>query len=185
MDLQHPRQTVIAEALIALANHSDLLHSLEGRTEHQALGDALRTQHSLRRALMLNLLTHTSEKDFFRVWSAVPHGCLTTYDDAFYWVEQWEQLADVPAALARLLVSITPPTDPELQTRLAEACRAHPTLHRSPKDGPQPQNPGKTPPPLPTRTASTARHDYAKHLPPSTPPLPRPSGTLGAPPSTR
>ncbi|WP_143670056.1 NACHT domain-containing NTPase [Streptomyces sp. Ag109_G2-15] len=123
-------ETVIGEALIALANHSDLLHSLESRTEHQALGDALRTQHSLRRALTLHLLTHTSEKDFFRVWSAVPHGCLTTYDDAFYWMEHWEELADLPPALSRLLVSITPPADPELQARAEAARSAHPTLRQ-------------------------------------------------------
>ncbi|MGW0875278.1 NACHT domain-containing protein [Streptomyces sp. NPDC002740] len=127
--LPHP-ETLIGEALIALANHRDLLYSVEGRTEHEALGDALRTQHSLRRALTLHLLTHLAEKDFFSVWSAVPHGYLTTYDDAFYWMEHWEQLADVPAASARLLVSITPPTDLELQTRVEAACRAHPTLRQ-------------------------------------------------------
>ncbi|WP_028961289.1 hypothetical protein [Streptomyces sp. UNC401CLCol] len=127
--LSHP-ETLIGEALIALANHRDLLYSVEGRTEHEALGDALRAQHSLRRALTLHLLTHLGEKDFFSVWSAVPHGCLTTYDDAFYWMEHWEQLVDVPPALARLLVSITPPTDPELQTRVETACRAHPTLQQ-------------------------------------------------------
>ncbi|MEU9398073.1 hypothetical protein AB0D86_49940 [Streptomyces sp. NPDC048324] len=144
-------ETVVGEALIALANHSDLLHSLEGHTEHQALGDALRAQHRLRRALTLRLLTHTSENDFFRVWSAVPHGCLTTYDDAFYWMEHWEELADVPPALSRLLVSITPPTDPVLQARAEAARSAHPTLqqHTAGWDqtpAPQPpQNPDTTP----------------------------------------
>ncbi|MCW8121869.1 hypothetical protein [Streptomyces anthocyanicus] len=123
-------ETLISETLIALANHRDLLYSVEGRTEHEALGDALRAQHSLRRALTLHLLSHLGEKDFFRVWSAVPRGGLTTYDDAFYWMEHWEQLADVPPALARLLVSITPPTDPELQALVEAACRAHPTLRQ-------------------------------------------------------
>ncbi|XMN11267.1 hypothetical protein ACK8N7_37260 [Streptomyces griseobrunneus] len=127
--LPHP-ETVIGEALIALANHSDLLYSPEGRTEHEALGDALRTQHSLRRALTLHLLTHLGEQDFIRVWSAVPRGGLTTYDDAFYWMGHWEQLADVPTALARLVVSITPPTDPDLQALVEAACRAHPTLRQ-------------------------------------------------------
>ncbi|MEV0581143.1 HEAT repeat domain-containing protein [Streptomyces sp. NPDC050392] len=127
--LPHP-ETLIGEALIALANHRDLRYSVEGRTEHEALGDALRAQHSLRRALTLHLLTHLGERDFLRVWSAVPHGCLTTYDDAFYWMEHWEQLADVPPAPARLLVSITPPTDPDLQSRVEAACRAHPALRQ-------------------------------------------------------
>ncbi|MDH6703005.1 hypothetical protein ABZ682_40945 [Streptomyces griseoviridis] len=94
------------------------------------MGDALRAQHSLRRALTLHLLTHLGEQDFFRAWSAVPRGGLTTYDDAFYWMDHWDHLTDVPSALARLVVSITPPTDPDLQARVEAACRAHPTLRQ-------------------------------------------------------
>ncbi|MFF3326419.1 hypothetical protein [Streptomyces sp. NPDC002889] len=125
--LSHP-ETLIGEALIALANHSAVLHSLEGRTEQQTLGDALRAQHSLRRAVTHHLLTHTSADQFLGVLVAVPRGCLTTYDDAFYWMEHWDKLADVPPALARLVVSITPPADPELQARAEAARRTHPTL---------------------------------------------------------
>lgn len=146
--LPHP-ETVIGEALLALANHSDLLYGLEGRTEHEALGDALRAQHSLRRALTLHLLTHLGEQDFFRVWSAVPRGGLTTYDDAFYWMGHWEQLADVPPALARLVVSITPPADPDLQALVEAACRAHPALRQiterwAPAPDPEPRQEADT-----------------------------------------
>ncbi|MFE6699187.1 hypothetical protein [Streptomyces sp. NPDC057718] len=123
-------EVVIGEALIGLASHSAILHSLEGHTEQQVLGDALSAQHSLRRAVTLHLLNHTDEKQFFSILGAVPRGCLTTYDDAFYWMEHWDELAEVPPPLARLLVSIARPADPELQARAEAARSAHPTLRQ-------------------------------------------------------
>ncbi|WP_046494577.1 NACHT domain-containing protein [Streptomyces odonnellii] len=131
--LERP-ETFIGQALIALGAHSETLHSLDGHTEHQALGDALRAQHSLRRALTLYLLTHTTEDEFVRVLIAAPRGCLTTYDDAFHWMDHWEELADVPLSLARMIVSITPPTDPELRAHAAVARAAHPTLRQATTD---------------------------------------------------
>ncbi|MGV9237835.1 NACHT domain-containing protein, partial [Streptomyces nigra] len=127
--LPHP-ETIIGEALIALAHHSAVLHSLEGHTEQKALGDALRAQHTLRRAVTHHLLTHTSEGQFIGILAAIPRGCLTTYDDAFYWMEHWDELAGVPPVLARLVVSIAPPADPELQGRAEAARSAHPTLRK-------------------------------------------------------
>ncbi|WP_328842948.1 hypothetical protein [Streptomyces sp. NBC_00258] len=160
--LSHP-QAVIGEALIALANHSAVLHSLEGRTEQQALGDALRAQHGLRRAVTHHLLTHTSEDQFIGILVAVPHGCLTTYDDAFYWMEHWDELADVPPVLARLVVSIAPPADPELQARAEAARSAHPALReitarwdQDPDPDPHPQQHIDTAPDD-SRTYSEAR----------------------------
>ncbi|MFF8574012.1 NACHT domain-containing protein [Streptomyces sp. CA-100214] len=141
-ELPHP-EAAIAEALNALASHSSVLHSLEGRAEQQALGDALRAQHDLRRAVTLHLLTHIDVEQFFRLLSAVPHGALTTYDDAFYWMEHWGELADVPPALSRLLVSIAAPAEPELRARAEAARRIHPTLRhltmRWDQDAPAPQ----------------------------------------------
>ncbi|MGW1950866.1 hypothetical protein ACWCRC_42255, partial [Streptomyces sp. NPDC001940] len=126
-EMPHP-ETVIGEALTALANHRDVLATLEGHIEHKALGDALHAQHDLRRALTLHLLTHASESDFLRVWSALPHGSLTTYDDAFYWMDHWGELANVPLTLSRLLVSIAPPDDPERQAQVEAAASVHPSL---------------------------------------------------------
>ncbi|TXL84739.1 hypothetical protein EW053_33475 [Streptomyces sp. IB2014 016-6] len=118
----------IGQALAALGAHSRTLHSLDGHTEQEELGDTLRAQHSLRRALTSYLLTHTTEEDFIGVLTAVPHGCLITYGDAFHWMDHWEELAEAPPSLARLTVSITPPDDPELRARAAAARVAHPTL---------------------------------------------------------
>ncbi|MFJ2008332.1 hypothetical protein [Streptomyces chartreusis] len=157
--LPHP-EIIIGEALLALADHSAVLHSLEGRTEQKALGDALRAQHSLRRAVTRHLLTHASEGEFIGILVAVPHGCLTTYDDAFYWMEHWDELADVPPTLSRLLVSITPPADPELKARAEAARGAHPTLRQltlrwDQDSDPQPQQ--QPHPPDESRIYSEAR----------------------------
>ncbi|NYS17283.1 hypothetical protein HFP43_00360 [Streptomyces sp. SJ1-7] len=127
--VSHP-ETVIADVLLLLSSHSDLLHNLEGHTEHQALGDALRTHHRLRRALTLDLLTRTNQDEFFRVFSAVPHGCLITYLDAFHWMDHWDDVAHLAPAMARLLVAVAPPDDPALLSRAQAARSAHPSLRQ-------------------------------------------------------
>ncbi|MGW4198858.1 NACHT domain-containing protein [Streptomyces sp. NPDC005004] len=123
-------EILIAKALLALAGHQDALHSIDGQVEYKALGDALYAQHNLRRALTLHLLTRSSEGDFLRVWRAVPPGSLATYDDAYYWMEHWDELADVPLTLTRLLVSIPPPADLQRQAQVQAAASAHPSLRQ-------------------------------------------------------
>ncbi|MCC9690160.1 hypothetical protein ACFY83_34750 [Streptomyces althioticus] len=121
-------EAVIGEALRALPQHNDTLRGLEGHTEHQALGHALRAHPGLRRAVTLHLLTHTSEAEFFRVWSALPRGCLITYLDTLHWMERWDQVAHLPFAVTRLLVPLAPPDTPELLARARAAREAHPDL---------------------------------------------------------
>ncbi|MGW0868945.1 hypothetical protein ACWD3Z_00475 [Streptomyces sp. NPDC002740] len=124
-------EAVIGQALLAAGAHTDILYGLEGHSAREDLSNALRDHHALRRAITLYLLTHATQHQFFSAVSAGGLGCLPTYEDGLYWMNHWEQIADLSPDMSRRIVAISPPADAAQRARAEAARAAFPALRQA------------------------------------------------------
>jgi hypothetical protein len=118
----------VADSLVGLADHHELLFTQELHTPLQDLAEALGREPQTRRDLALLLLTRASAEQFLALHVGRISPGLLPQADASYWMEHWGLLSAVHEQVSRLAVAFPPPEDPTVLDRALAARDAHPSL---------------------------------------------------------
>ncbi|WP_327398756.1 hypothetical protein OG194_00430 [Streptomyces sp. NBC_01288] len=118
----------MADALVGLAAHHELLYTQELQTPLQDLAEALGRESQTRRDLALLLLTRAGAEQFLALHIGRVSPGLLPQADALHWMERWGLLSAVHEQVSRLAVAFPPPEDPTVLERALAARDTHPTL---------------------------------------------------------
>lgn len=120
--------SMVAEALLGLAGHHELLYTQSMHTPLQDLTEAFDREPRTRRGLALLLITRASAQQFLALHIARISTAMLPSADALYWMEHWDLLAAADEQVSRLAVAFPPPEDTNSLDQAKAARAAHPTL---------------------------------------------------------
>jgi hypothetical protein len=120
-----PGEKRAGQALVALAAHTELSHTIDARTPLEYLHDALDAAPALRRRLADHLLRHGSQEHVWELTLSTPEVGLFPQQDLLYWAERWP---DLPPEVRRTALPLfshrNRPDDEQLREALDNARQA-------------------------------------------------------------